>query len=105
MVLGDKLGCKYLGRGFPRVVRFRVPLPFDKVLQLLRSPEVAVVPDLFHFEFHFSFYHVRRGPRVVDPVFCRLAIRSQQGGVTVRLLPGSEPGVDADTPKARPYVQ
>ena len=81
MVLGDKLGRKYLVRGFPCVVCFGVSLPFDEVLQLLRSPKVAVVPDLLHLKFHFAFYHVRRGPRVVDPVFCRFAVRGQQGGM------------------------
>ena len=81
MVLGDKLGRKHLGRGFPCVVRFRIPLPFDEVLQLLCSPEVAMVSNLLHFEFHFSFHHVRRGPCVIDPVFPCLVIGGQQGGV------------------------
>ena len=78
MVLGNKLGRKHLVRGFPCVVHFWVPLPFDEVLELLRLPKVAMVPDLLHFEFHLAFYHVRRGPRVVYPVFRHFMIRGQQ---------------------------
>ena len=81
MVLGNKLGRKYLVRGFPCVVRFWIPLPFDEILKLLHLPEMAVTPDLFYFEFCFAFDHVRRGPHVVGSMFHCFVIRGQQGGM------------------------
>ena len=79
MVLVDKLGRKYLVRWFPCVIRLGVSFPFDQILKSPCSPEITVTPDLFNFEFHFSFHDVRRGPREVDSMLDRFAIRGQQG--------------------------
>ena len=81
MVLADKLGREYLISWFPRVVCLGISLPFDQILKPPSSSEVAVSPNLFDFEFHFSFHNVRRGPREVGPVLDRLTIRGQQGRV------------------------
>jgi hypothetical protein len=78
MVLADKFGRKYLISWFPRVVCLGISLPFDQILKSPRSPEVAVAPDLFDFEFHFAFHDVRGRSREVGPVFYCFMIRGQQ---------------------------
>jgi hypothetical protein len=47
---------------FPRVVAFRVSLPFDEVLQGLAMSLMLMGMDLIHFIFLFPFNQVRRRP-------------------------------------------
>ena len=44
---------------FPRVVAFRVSLPFDQVLQGLVAPKEPVITDQLHLVFFFSVDKVR----------------------------------------------
>ena len=44
----------YLISWFPGVVTFRVPFPFDEILELSGSAMTLVVNDALHFIFLFS---------------------------------------------------
>jgi len=50
---------------FPRVIAFRVALPFDKVLEGFITSMTSVVEYTFHFVFFFSVDKVRRWSRKV----------------------------------------
>ena len=49
----------YLVSWFPGVVTFRVPFPFDEVLERSGSSVTLVVDDTFHFILFFSIDKVR----------------------------------------------
>ena len=53
----------------PGVVAFRVPFPFDKVLQLFSPSMTLVAPDGLDFVLFFVVDKVRWWSRVVLPVF------------------------------------
>ncbi len=60
--------------GFPGVVCFWVPFPFDKVLKGSSPSSVLMIGDFLHFVFFFTFDKVRRRPRVVWSVCVGFAI-------------------------------
>ena len=68
----------YMVSCFPRVVCIRIFLPFDEVLELSFTSEMAVINDGLDFVFFGVFDKVRRWPRVVDPVFRGFTIRGQE---------------------------
>ena len=49
----------YLVSWFPGIVTFRVPFPFDEVLEHSSSSMTLVVNNTFHFIFFFSIDKVR----------------------------------------------
>ena len=59
---------------FPGVVRFRVPFPFDEVLEGSSPASISVINHFFHLIFFFSFDKVRRWPRIVGSVCVHFAI-------------------------------
>jgi hypothetical protein len=63
---------------FPCVIRIWVSFPFDKKLELLAAPEVAVFGDSFYFVFFRAFYEVWRWPCVVGPMRSCFLIRGEQ---------------------------
>jgi hypothetical protein len=60
VVLFDQLRGVYLSRGFPGVVALGVSFPFEEILQLLLSPEIAVASYCLHFVFILSYCNVGR---------------------------------------------
>jgi len=50
---------------FPGVVHFRIPYPFDEILEGSRPAGAPVVDDLFDLVFFFSFDKVRRWSQIV----------------------------------------
>ena len=64
---------------FPCVVAIRIPFPFDEVLKTPFVAVKAVINDGLDLVLFCVFDQFRGWPRVVDPVFCRLAIRGQEG--------------------------
>ena len=81
MMLLNQLGGKHLIKGFSGVVRFRITLPLDQVLELTPSAMEAMVSDGLDFVLLFSVYYLRGRFRKVDPVFLRFTIRRQQAGM------------------------
>ena len=53
----------------------------DEVLEGSCSSMEAVINDVFDFVLRFSFYQVRRWPRVIGPVGHVLVIGGEQRGV------------------------
>jgi hypothetical protein len=43
---------------FPSVITGRVSLPFDQIMELLATPEVAMGHDTLHFIFFFPIDHI-----------------------------------------------
>jgi hypothetical protein len=68
MILGNQGWCVHLVSRFPRVIRIGVTLPMDEVLEGLCTSVEAVINDVLDLIFCFSFYEVRRWPRVVGSV-------------------------------------
>jgi len=48
----------YIFRWFPRVIRGRIPSPFDQVLEMTLSPVESVIDDCFDFVFLRVFNQV-----------------------------------------------
>ena len=69
----------YVVSCFPCVVCIGIAFPFNEVLELSFTSEVTVINDGLDFVFFGVFNKVRGWPRVVGPVFCRFAIRGQEG--------------------------
>ena len=67
--------------GFLQVVCFRVPFPFDQILELPSSPVMVVIYNGLHFKFFFAGIQVRWWPCVVGAVLSSFAIRCQQTGM------------------------
>ena len=63
----------------PRVVAIGVPLPFDEALKTSFAAVKTVINDGLDLIFLGVLDQLRGWPRVVSPVFCRLAIRGQEG--------------------------
>ena len=59
MVVFDHVRGMDVPDRLPRVVAFRVSLPFDQILQGLVAPEEPVITDPLHFVFFFSVDKVR----------------------------------------------
>ncbi len=69
----------YIVRGFPGVITFGVPFPFDQVLEF--APLIPMGPDGLDFVLRFTLDHVRRWPRVVLTVFFCFDVGRKEGGV------------------------
>ena len=54
MIKFDEFGSVHLVSWFPCVVTFRVPFPFDEILELSSPTMTSVVDDVFHFIFFFA---------------------------------------------------
>ena len=54
MIKFDELRSVHLVSWFPCIVTFRVPFPFDEVLESSSPPMTSVVHDALHFVFFFS---------------------------------------------------
>ena len=50
----DKLGGVHLVSWFPCVVTFRIPFPFDQILELSSPAVTLVVNNALHFVFFFT---------------------------------------------------
>ena len=61
----DQVGGVYLISWFPGVVTFRVPFPFDEVLELSRFSVMTVIDNALHFILLFSIDKVRWWSRKV----------------------------------------
>jgi hypothetical protein len=59
---------------FPSVVAFRIPFPFDEVLQGSGSSVASVADDALNFELFFAINQVRRWSREVWSVGGRFVI-------------------------------
>ena len=59
---------------FPGVIRFRVSLPFDEVLEGSGPAGVSMIDHFFDFVFLFTFDKVRGWPGIVGPVCVGFAI-------------------------------
>ena len=68
MVVLYALRCMHLPCWLPHVVTFRVPLPFDEVLEGSRPASTSVVDHAFHDIFLFPSDKVRWWLRVVGSV-------------------------------------
>ena len=77
----DQLWSEHLIGELPGVVRFRIPFPFDQVLEFAPSTMEAMVSNSLDFVLLFSIHYLRRGFRKVDPMFLRFTIRRQQAGM------------------------
>ena len=78
MVPRDQFRGEDLLHRFPRIVRVRVSLPLDQVLEPSVSPVITVIRNGLHLELLFPVDEVRGWPRVVGPVLIGLLIRGQQ---------------------------
>jgi hypothetical protein len=76
--LPDGIFHEYVFLGHPLVLRIRIALPFDEILQLAPSSETPRGHDSLHFVFFFPVDKVRWGLIVVDAVKLCLAIRGQE---------------------------
>jgi hypothetical protein len=75
LVIGiNKIWGMNLVSGFPHVVRFWVPLPFDEILECSGPARVPVVDDALHIVFFLPFQKVRWRSRIVWPMFWTLTI-------------------------------
>ena len=81
MMLPDQFRSEHLVEGFPGVVRFWIPLPFDQILEFAPSTMEAMVSNGLDFVLLFSIHYFRRGFRKVDPMFLCFAIGRQQAGM------------------------
>ena len=77
----DQLQGEHLIGEFPGVVRFRIPLPLDQVLEFAPSAVEAMVSNGLDFILLFSIYYLRGRFRKVDPMFLCLTIRRQQASM------------------------
>lgn len=71
----------HLGSGLPRIIRIRVSLPFDEVLECSRPSREPVIDDALHLVFFFPFEKVRWWSRVVRPMFFAFVIWGKEGCV------------------------
>ena len=85
LVLADQVGGVYLGRGFPRVIRFGVPFPLDEVLQLFSSSMMSVALDGLDLILFFISHEVRGRLAVVFAVFFCFDIWGKEGSVEDRV--------------------
>ena len=74
MIGFNKLWSMNLVSWFPGVVRFRVSLPLDEVLEGSSPAGVSMIDHPFYFIFFFPFDKVRGWPRIVGSVCVRFAI-------------------------------
>jgi hypothetical protein len=74
MIFPNKFWGMNLIRGLPRVVTFRVPLPFDEVLEPSSLAMTLMVYHMFHFIFFFPINKVRWWLGEVGTMCCRLMI-------------------------------
>ena len=77
----NQIWGKHLIKRFPGVIRLRIALPLDQVLELAPSAMEAMVSNGLDFVLLFSIYYVRGRFRKIDPMLLRFAIRCQQAGV------------------------
>ena len=68
VIVLDRLRGMDIPDRLPRVVAFRVSLPFDQILQGLVAPKEPVITDQLHFVFFFSIDKVRWWPGEVRAV-------------------------------------
>ena len=54
MIKFDEFGSMYLISWFPCVVTFRVPFPFDEILELSSPAMTSVVDNTLHFVLLFA---------------------------------------------------
>ena len=80
-MLLDQFWGEHLVEGFPGVVRFRVILPFDQVLEVAPLAMEAMVSNGLNFILLFSVHYLRGRFRKVDPMLFCFAIRHQQAGM------------------------
>ncbi len=62
LIMLDKFRGMNLISGFPCIVAFRVPFPFNEILEFLQSSELSVCDDSFNFILVFSVNKVRWWP-------------------------------------------
>ena len=74
MIEFDKFRGMHLVSWFPCVVTFRVPFPFDEILESSSPSMTSVVNDAFHFIFFFSINQVRWWSGEVGSVCCGFLI-------------------------------
>ncbi len=76
LVMLDEIRGMDLISGFPCIVAFGIPLPFDQVLKSFCSSELSVCDDSFDFVFLFSVNEVRGWSGKVWTVRSRFMVRS-----------------------------
>jgi hypothetical protein len=74
MIGSNEIWGMNLVSGFPCVVHFRIPLPFDEILKCSGPAGAPVVDDTLHLVFLLPFQKVRWKPRVIRPMFWTLVI-------------------------------
>ena len=81
VMLLNQLWGEHLIGGFPGVVRFWVPLPFDQILEFAPSAMEAMVSNGLDFILLFPIHYLRGRFRKVCSMFFCFAIRRQQAGM------------------------
>jgi hypothetical protein len=76
--LPDSIFCEYVFLVYPLVLRIRIPLPLDEVLQLVPLSETPRGHYPFHFVFFFPIDKVRWGLVVVYAMEFCLTIKGQE---------------------------
>ncbi len=79
LIMLDKVRGVDVVSWLPCVVTFGVSLPFDEILELLRSSKLSVCDDSFNFVLIFSVNEVRGWSGKVWAMCRCFMIRSQQG--------------------------
>ena len=74
MIKFDELRGMHLVSWLPCVVTFRVPFPFDEVLESSSPSMTSVVDNALHFIFLFSVNQVRWWSGEVRPVCCGFSV-------------------------------
>ena len=74
MIEFDEFRGMHLVGWFPCVVTFRVPFPFDEILELSSPAMTSVVNNLFYFIFLFTLNQVRWWSGEVGSVCCGFLI-------------------------------
>ena len=74
MIKFDEFWSMYLISWLPCVVTFRVPFPFDEILESSSLSMTSVVDNALHFIFLFSVNQVRQWSGEVRSVCCGFSI-------------------------------
>ena len=74
MIKFDELWGVHLVSWLPCVVTFRVPFPFDEILELSGPTMTSVVDDAFHFVLLFTIDQVRWWSGEIGSVCCGFSI-------------------------------
>ena len=81
MILTDQLFGEHITAIFPGVIRLRVSLPLDQILERSLSPKMSMISNGLDFILLFSVDDVWGWSREVGSVLFRLMIRRKKAGV------------------------